>query len=309
MRPVSTTTWWCVAGDRSCPAQVLNGIESRELPLLSWGVSDGSLTEPELEQLIQQLAPGRDVDTVIDALLDRGLLFASGVTEQRFRTRMAETVRLAARLRQWLHGRPWTSAAESGVGRSVPQSSPDGPSDATSTPTHSARDCDRAAWSGRIATKPSWFAPRHARGFGVPSARADSSVSDRCWAARNGHRRRHRIRKDLGVLPSGADSIGRDTSPEWSPTDHRDLSAHRIAPRSVAQPSHHLPLPRGFVPNVGVLYGAVPNNRADAEHSPYTAWKKVPDGLVCPIIDCLEDGCGGRLIWPRFSRNERTTGL
>ena len=57
---------------------VLNGIERRELPLLSWGVSDGSLTESELEQLIEQLAPGEDVDTVIDTLLDRHLLFGHG---------------------------------------------------------------------------------------------------------------------------------------------------------------------------------------------------------------------------------------
>ncbi|UPK63612.1 DEAD/DEAH box helicase [Rhodococcus pyridinivorans] len=54
-------------------------------------------------------------------------------------------------------------------------------------------------------------------------------------------------------------------------------------------------------PRVGVLYGAVPHARADAEHATYSAWKKVPEGLVCPVIGCFNDDCNGDLVWPRTS--------
>ena len=51
-------------------------------------------------------------------------------------------------------------------------------------------------------------------------------------------------------------------------------------------------------PKVGVLYGAVPRDRRDAAGSRYRGWKPHPDGLTCPILGCLQDGCDGSLVWP-----------
>jgi hypothetical protein len=278
--------------------RVLNGIESHELPLLSWGVSDGSLTEHELEQLIQQLAPDDDVDTMIDLLLDRRLLFASGVTEQRFRSRMAETVRLAARLRQWFHGQPWMSAASlvSDVRflsrpRTVPRRDID--ADALGATLRSSG----AVWLDRHqAVMTSLLGKREVSAF---QARALTRLSQ------NGLGQRGTViaagtgsGKTLAFYLPALTQLAATPRPSGVPriiAIYPRIELLRDQLRNLLVTCRSL---GDSVPNVGVLYGAVPNNRADAEHSTYSAWKKVPDGLVCPIIDCLEDDCGGRLVWP-----------
>jgi hypothetical protein len=278
--------------------RVLNGIESQELPLLSWGVSDGSLTEHELEQLIQRLSPDDDVDTVIDALLDRGLLFASGVTEQRFRTRMAETVRLAARLRQWFHGRPWTSAASlvSDVRflsrpRTVPRRYID--AEALNATLRSSG----AVWSDRHqAVMSSLLGKREVSAF---QARALTRLSQPSFgqrgtviAAGTGSG------KTLAFYLPALTQLAATPRPSGVPriiAIYPRIELLRDQLRNLLITCRSLGDP---IPNVGVLYGAVPNNRANAERSTYSTWKKVPDGLACPIIDCLEVDCGGRLVWP-----------
>ena len=92
--------------------RVLNEVEKRELPLLTWGVTNGTFSESELQAIIRSTAPDEDVDELLDALLERGLLVGKGLAEERYRSRMAETVRLATTLRQWFHGRDWRTAPE-----------------------------------------------------------------------------------------------------------------------------------------------------------------------------------------------------
>jgi hypothetical protein len=278
--------------------RVLNGIESHELPLLTWGVTNGSLAEHELEQLIERFAPGDDVDTVIDALLDRGLLIASGVTEQRFRSRMSETVRLATRLRQWFHGQPWASAA--GLVSDIrflsrPRTVP-------------RRDIDAEALGATLRSSGAIWSERHqavmssllgTREVSAFQARALTRLSQPSFGQR-------------GTVIAAGTGSGK-TLAFYLPALTRLTATPRLSgvPRIVAiypriellrdQLRNLLITCRSTgdqIPNVGVLYGAVRKNRADAEHSSYSSWKKVPDGLVCPIIDCLEDDCGGRLIWP-----------
>jgi ATP-dependent helicase Lhr and Lhr-like helicase len=90
--------------------ELLSEIEARELPLLSWGITSGCFTEQELLDLIAHVAPHASADDVLDALLDRGLIVSKGLIAPIYRTRMAETVRLAANLRQWFHGGDWRTA-------------------------------------------------------------------------------------------------------------------------------------------------------------------------------------------------------
>ena len=89
---------------------VLNEIEKREMPLLSWGVTNGSMSETEMELLIRSVAPEEDPEEIIDALDTGGLIVSKGIGKPRYCSRMAETVRLATSLRQWFHGQPWSSA-------------------------------------------------------------------------------------------------------------------------------------------------------------------------------------------------------
>ena len=89
---------------------VLDVIEQREARLLVWGLVDGRIGRDELGELIEPLLDQAyeqgieafyNVDNVIQALAERGLLFNSDDNPYPgYRSRMAETVRLAFRLRQ-----------------------------------------------------------------------------------------------------------------------------------------------------------------------------------------------------------------
>src|SRR5262245_6335760 len=92
--------------------RVLNEVEKLELPLLTWGVTNVTLSETELDAVVQAVAPAHHLDDTNDSLVDEGLVVPKGLAEQRYRSRMAETVRLATSLRQWFHGRDWMNAPE-----------------------------------------------------------------------------------------------------------------------------------------------------------------------------------------------------
>jgi hypothetical protein len=89
---------------------VLDVIEQREARLLVWGLVDGRIGRDELGELIDPLLDQAykqgieafyNADDVIQALAERGLLFESDdYPYPGYRSRMAETVRLAFRLRQ-----------------------------------------------------------------------------------------------------------------------------------------------------------------------------------------------------------------
>src|SRR6516164_1006638 len=91
-------------------SEFLTQLEAFENRLLSWGVVDGGFTR---EELIEEAAHFlRDVETdpedLLEDMIATGLLFE--VEGGRYRTRMAETVRLLVRLRQMFPGRPWQSS-------------------------------------------------------------------------------------------------------------------------------------------------------------------------------------------------------
>ncbi|MEX3990820.1 protein DpdJ [Paraburkholderia sp. EG286A] len=93
----------------------LDALEQRELPLLSWGVVDSAITHDELVELVtpileeatdEGLCTYFDADAVIDEMARRVLVTCVDDGEPRYRSRMAETIRLASKLRQWFpkHG-------------------------------------------------------------------------------------------------------------------------------------------------------------------------------------------------------------
>jgi hypothetical protein len=86
----------------------LGRIERQEAALLSWGLVDGALAENELSQLADDFLSENDDDNefsspylLLEAMVSRGLLFRwDEGGSYRYRSRMAETLRLLARLRQ-----------------------------------------------------------------------------------------------------------------------------------------------------------------------------------------------------------------
>jgi ATP-dependent helicase Lhr and Lhr-like helicase len=94
--------------DAQLASDALNALENRELPLLHWGVTDGSLTEGEALQALRVCLDESDHPTslgerdLLAEMEDRGLVFRipGSSDPRRYRTRFAETIRLTAHLRQ-----------------------------------------------------------------------------------------------------------------------------------------------------------------------------------------------------------------
>jgi hypothetical protein len=91
--------------------EVLTHLELLESKLLTWGVVDGSFTRDELcteiERLLDESEIEHNADDFLEQLIDNRFLFEfNDGGRLRYRTRMAEAVRLFARLRQI---RPWNS--------------------------------------------------------------------------------------------------------------------------------------------------------------------------------------------------------
>lgn len=86
---------------------LLDRLEAEESKLLAWGIVDGAFTRDEVLASAQEVlrsagASEGEAEALATSLLDRRLLYRVELGEpKRFRTRMAETVRLTRRLRQW----------------------------------------------------------------------------------------------------------------------------------------------------------------------------------------------------------------
>jgi hypothetical protein len=95
--------------------QLLDRLEGEETKLLAWGAVDGGFTGDEVIQFAQEVVDAADTTLstgeLTQELFDRKLLFSfrDGSCDTN-RTRMAEAVRLFAKLRQMFPNRPWQLA-------------------------------------------------------------------------------------------------------------------------------------------------------------------------------------------------------
>jgi hypothetical protein len=91
---------------RAALSQALTRIELREAALLSWGAVDAIFTRPEIISLIGDGLPtGMSAAGALDEMLEAVVLVQT--PEGGFRSRMAETMRLLATLRQSFANRRW----------------------------------------------------------------------------------------------------------------------------------------------------------------------------------------------------------
>ena len=290
--------------------RVLDELEKREMPLLSWGVTDGSLTEAELEELVRTAAPDEDTDEMIDELLARLFIVEKGLAERRYRSRMAETVRLATKLRQWFPRQPWTTA-------------PSLVSD--------SRFLSRARTIPRRDTQPNVLADRLRENPDIQWTPQHDVVMNAILAGRSVRSFQARAMERLvqpsasprGTVVTAGTGAGK-TLAFYLPALTRLLAnpAPPGIPRVVAiypriellrdqlatllQTSRALASSGVAPPNVGVLYGAVPRDRSDAANNRYRGWARSTSGLVCPILSCPEPRCGGNLVWPTATGDTET---
>ncbi len=95
--------------------EFLDILETKEEKLLTWGVVDGGFSENEIEELAEEFLTNYEADedvwALVDEMLERRLLFELNLRGRRlYRTRMAEAVRLFARLRQLFPNNNWQTA-------------------------------------------------------------------------------------------------------------------------------------------------------------------------------------------------------
>lgn len=278
----------------------LDAVEKQEMALLAWGVTSGTFTEAELEQTLRSAVPGADVDELIEVLLQRQLLISKGLSEERFRSRMAETVRLATSLRQWFPGRDWRSAPTLvSDSRFLSRSRP--------IPRRDLKIDDLLGLLRESSTSELVDgAERVLRGL---VGNRDLSA----FQARSTKRLLERPTGPIGTVVTAGTGAGK-TLAFYLPALTKLLAEDRPAgvPRIVAiYPRIELLRDqlRGLValgrslggqgiraPKIGVLYGASPNGRDDAET--FRKWRNTGSGLVSPILSCVVDGCDGAYVWP-----------
>lgn len=287
--------------------ELLSVLEARELPLLSWGITSGSYTEPEILNVITAAAPTAVADDLLDVLLERGLIVSKGLAAPIYRTRMAETVRLAVNLRQWFHGGDWRTAR---------------------TLVSDVRFLSRTRSIPRREQTPQQVSALLTAALGVNWSKAHEEALEQILAGRSIAEFQQRSLERIishqeggrGTVVTAGTGSGK-TLAFYLPVLTQLLATPRTtsSPRVIAiyprtellrdqlrnllHQSRGLKTPNGPL-SVGVLYGATPYDRADAERQARRGWRRRGDGLISPILRCLEDGCSGDYLWPDSCGNE-----
>lgn len=299
--------------------ELLGALESLEDPLLSWGVVDGGFSDEEFRRCVRtwglKHAPFDDVDDLVGALLEHGLVFFDDSTDRpRWRTRIAEGLRLFARLRQmfptkgdpqnaWRRGTPLVADFRYlRRERSYPlrnlnwDATLEGLDDPTGVLAASLRSLTSRG-DGQMTL--SGFQVRATRHV-LASLKSGQSRGVVVGAGTGSG-------KTLSFyLPAYAYLAGLQDSSAWTravavyPRNEllRDqftsafANARRADDLFLAQTGRKM--------RIGAFYGAAPRSpeKLDDEHS---QWRKTAQGYLCPYLTCPAldgSGCGGHLHWP-----------
>lgn len=314
---------------------VVSALEDLELPRLSWGVVDGFLSEDEVRDaidgvLFDDVRTGRDtptIDEVMDLLIQEGLLFELPDSPQRrFRSRLAEELRLLRLLRQLWPPRSedspgWWNAGAALVAdyrlRVGPRRYP-------------RRDHSHDEVSARLAGLDRWqtgLASAASAVIGDRSlARFQVDAAESIFSAIDGDRSRGRIvtagtgsGKTLAfylpaLLDIAADRQRRASTPHTLALYPRNELLRDQAREALMQCRKvNSTLPTGARPiRIGLLYGATPHDsRALASRGTTFGWRQTAnrDGWIAPYFPCPTDGCRGDLVWSDADRQSGTERL
>ncbi|PWC91870.1 protein DpdJ [Azospirillum sp. TSO5] len=314
----------------------LDRIEQREARLLAWGLVDGFLTVGEVSDLVDPLlddptyADGLSfvsVAEVISALRERALLFDVGrIGEPRYRSRMAEAVRLFFRLRQLFPKHSgaigWQVAPTlvadfrfSWRRRRYPRREVSA-DDARSriqmaTPDNFARETlsaliDSYGTEFKLAKFQVDAAARILSGFEQPrsigtlvSAGTGSGKTLAFYLPALSRIASH-IRRDLpgshwvkvlAVYPRN--ELLKDQFAEvYGQARRLDADLANKNCRKIL---------------IGTLFGPTPYNAADAEER--AGWRRHAGGLICDYLRCPDGDCDGEMLWRSQDRSAETERL
>lgn len=313
---------------------VLDAVEQQEARLLNWGLVDSYLTAAELHTIVDSLLddPGH-ADTsffsatdVIAALTDRALLFNVGEGEvPRYRSRMAETVRLAFRLRQLFprHQGPtgWQTAPTLVADfrflwrrRRYPERDLSADRALTAIDKASPEPVARRALATLL----------HSYGEGLRLAKFQVEATARILSGFTG--------RSSGTLVSAGTGSGKTLAfylpalsrvaahVESDPSEARWVKVLALYPRNELLKdqfaevySQARRLDAALVNKgrrkilIGTFFGPTPSSASYA-HEARAGWRQTGGGLICEYIRCPTQDCLGDMVWreeDRFAKQER----
>lgn len=317
--------------------ELLNRLEDRELPLLSWGVTESALSEAEVLETIDDVlssheaAPaGVSAQAVLEEFLLRALLFEVPVpvaSPPRYRTRLAESVRLTAGLRQLFARGNWADEEQPGWWQHRPRLVADYRLH-VSPRRYPRRNIPAEDALLELAQLPSWGEAQArvatAQLQGRKLARFQLEATRTVFASLSAQTTR-------GIIVGAGTGSGKTLAfylPAFAAmADHARHGAARVhtlalyprkellrdqlresirAADSVDQALHEHGR-RSL--RVGALYGDTPWNTSDRRLEPDsrlpTSWVRTRKGVVCPYLPCPSPECGtGDLEWTDDDRRQ-----
>lgn len=330
--------------DQGFANALLNRLEDRELPLLSWGVTESSLSEAEVLETIDELlltmqdAPsGASPDEVLEECLDRALLFevpVPVVSPPRYRTRMAETLRLTSGLRQLFLRGGWSAQPERGWWRQRKRLVADYRLHVAPR-RYPRRDISPDDALAELASLEHWRDLQHAVAEahvgGYKLARFQLKATRTVFSALGGPRSAGIIvgagtgsGKTLAFYLPAFAAMAEHARPGTTSRVHtlalyprlellRDQLREAIRAAEGVEPALRAQGRRQL--RIGALYGSTPRSISDAKLQPGSqargAWARTADGAICPYLPCPNPDCGtGDLVWSdndRLQHRERLT--
>ena len=315
-------------------ADILTALEDRELPLLSWGVTETALSDDEVRavlsdavthDLLSGTTDGPSEQDYLSKLTGHALLHrVPGSSPPRYRTRLAEGIRLLTRLRQLFPPpanapRDWWQAAPPLVADYRLHVEPRRYPRRTITPPQTiSKLAQRAGWS-----------PLHSEitraileGRDLASFQVDAA--DAILAATGDSRGRGVIigagtgsGKTLAFYLPAMLTLASTLSPDRHQVEALALYPRKELLRDQARDGAALALTTAPVlqaqgrraVRIGLLYGDTPYHANDSRIGDADGpWSPLGDGVRCPYFPCPNMDCGGDLIWltaDRLARIER----
>ena len=312
---------------------LLSRLEDLELPLLSWGVVDGYLNQDEVERAIEaQLdvdhaakRPYLDVKDYLDHLLERRLLIRLPESEPRYRTRLAETLRMLRHLRQLFPGsegtafwwRQFSPLVSDYRIRVAPRRYPHRAHGADDV---IAKFADLAGWDDRKAqVVRRMVGERKLADFQVSATRSVLSSLEHLDASATIVTAGTGSGKTLAFyLPALIDIAASASTKRLSPHTLALYPRNELL-RDQAREAMRVvetigPLTGGNSRRgrIGMLYGLTPSQKELGRSSDLAQkkWRRTSDAWITPYFPCLDDRCLGDLSWTdqdRLAGTERLT--
>ncbi|MDT5016227.1 MAG: hypothetical protein QOD39_2387 [Mycobacterium sp.] len=290
--------------DQSSLIAALDAIEEADARNIAWGLADESWTKPQIVALLQEGWGGEDIDACITNLVEAHLLLElPRGWPPRYRTRMAESVRLFTHLRQLFADRPWRSGSRLVSDYRFLRRPRHFPKRDISAAVAVASLRDHAVAEAVTIEVERILGPRLISRFQLDATAAVLS------ALRSG--------EDAGIVVGAGTGSGKTLAfylPALATLSSSSGNGPRVMaiyPRnellkdqlaSALNEAKRLRAAGGRTLTVGAYFGPTPRT-TKFDPDPRDGWYKRGDQWICPYLRCIAaaaDGdCGGELAWLR----------